>query len=420
MIKLNGTVTDATDFYNGADPFELTDAYGSPLYVYNERILRQNCRELKGMCGYPKFKVNFSVKANSNLTILRIAREEGLMVDAMSEGEIYAELAAGFAPGEIFFIPNNISEDEMRYAIERGIIVSADSVSQLERMARINPGGRVAVRLNPGIGAGDNEKVITAGKDAKFGVNPDQIPEVKRVIQEYGLKLAGVNQHIGSLFLEKGHYIESVEALLKIAAQFEDLEFIDLGGGFGIPYRKQEGQPRLDLKDMGESLAEALTRFAASYGKEVDVIVEPGRYVTAEAGVVLGTVHAVKYNGGDKYIGTDIGFNVLIRPALYGAHHDIEVYRREGGAADHWAPEVVNVVGNICESTDMLAKGRLLPAIMEGDLLGVLDAGSYGHVMSSTFNNRLRPAEVMLREDRSVQLIRRRDTLEDLIRPYQI
>ena len=416
MIKLNGSVTDSTDFFMGIDPFELTENYGSPLYVYNERILRQNCRDLRNMCSYPKFKVNFSVKANNNLTILRIIREEGLKADAMSAGEIHAELAAGFSAEDIFFIPNNISEEEMRFAVEHNILMSADSVSQLKRYGSLNPGSRVAVRFNPGFGVGFHKNVITAGKKAKLGVNTEQIPEVKDVIKRYNLKLIGINQHIGSLFLEKTQFHKSFEVLFDIAKQFEDIEFIDLGGGMGIPYHKMEGQERLDLKDMGSTLTEMMTRFSKEYGRELTFIIEPGRYVTAEAGLLLGTVHAVKYNGPDKYAGTDIGFSVIIRPLLYDAHHDVEIYRREG--APSGKQERVNIVGNICEDGDIVAKDRLLPEIVENDLIGVLDAGSYGHVMSSNYNNRLRPAEVLLCNDKSVRLIRRRDTLEDLLRPY--
>ena len=416
MIKLNGRVTDSTDFFMGIDPFELTENYGSPLYVYNERILRQNCRDLINMCSYPKFKVNFSVKANNNLTILRIVREEGLKADAMSAGEIHAELAAGFSPEDIFFIPNNISEEEMSFAVEHNILISADSVSQLRRYASFNPGSRVAVRFNPGFGVGFHKNVITAGEKVKFGVNLEQIPEVKEVIKRYNLKLIGINQHIGSLFLEKTQFRKSFEVLFEIAKQFEDIEFIDLGGGMGIPYHKMEGQERLDLKDMGSTLTEMMTRFSKEYGKELTFIIEPGRYVSAEAGLLLGTVHAVKYNGPDKYAGTDIGFSVFIRPVLYDAHHDVEIYRREG--APSGKQEIVNIVGNICEDGDIVAKDRLLPEILENDLIGVLDAGSYGHVMSSNYNNRLRPAEVLLCNDRSVRLIRRRDTFEDLLRPY--
>jgi len=416
MKKLNGSVTDSVDFFNGSDPFELTETYGSPLYVYNERILRKSCRELIGMCDYPKYQVTFSVKANSNLAIMQIVREEGLLADAMSQGEIHVGLEAGFSAKDIFFIPNNISEDEMQYAIERGILTSADSISQLEQYGTLNPGGRVAVRFNPGIGAGHCEKVITAGKEAKFGVNPGQIQDVKNVIKRFNLKLVGINQHIGSMFMEKEPYLNGASALFDIAKQFDDLEFIDLGGGLGTPCRKMEGEKRFDLNDLGESLSKMMRQFSREYGKELTFMIEPGRYVVAEAGLLLGTVHAVKHNDSVEYVGSDMGFNVLARPILYDAHHDIEVYTRDDAPSGE--QRKVNVVGNICESGDIIAKDRLLPKISEGDLLGVLDAGAYGHVMSSNYNNRLRPAEVLLREDNSVRLIRNRDSLEDLTRPF--
>jgi diaminopimelate decarboxylase len=414
MIKLNGSVTDSLNFFESSDPFSLVQLYGSPLYVYNERILRKNCRDLMQMCDYPKFAVNFSVKANNNLAILQIARQEGLYADAMSPGEIYAEQKAGFPKNKILFICNNVSEEEMNYAYYRQILISIDSISQLELFGSIHPGSRVAVRFNPGIGTGYHEKVVTAGKNTKFGVNPESIPDVLNILRKYNLKLVGINQHIGSLFLEDSQYIESIGKLLDIARQFSDLEFIDFGGGFGIPYFKQSGQAGLDLKLMGSRLSEIMFSFAKEYGRELSFMIEPGRYVAAEAGVLLGTVHAVKANGSTKYIGTDIGFNVLARPMLYDAHHDIEIYRKED--IPSWKSETVTIVGNICETGDILAKNRELPEILEKDVLGVLDAGSYGHVMSSNYNSRLRPAEVLIRENGNIQVIRRRDSLEDLVR----
>ncbi|MDR1913907.1 MAG: diaminopimelate decarboxylase [Clostridiales bacterium] len=424
MIKLNSQVTDSLRFFNDTDPFALVSAYGSPLYVYNERILRNLCRELKNMCPYPQFHVHFSVKANGNPTLLKIIREEGLQVDAMSPGEIFLEEAAGFIPEDIFFVSNNISEYEMRYVLNKNILISVDSVSQLEQFAAASvdipeANRRVAVRFNPGIGAGHHEKVITGGKETKFGVGVESIPEVKNILRRYNIKLAGINQHIGSLFLEKTQYIQSTEQIFAIARQFEDLEFIDFGGGFGIPYFKSEGQSRLDLKDMGETLADVMEKFCAEYGKPLDLIIEPGRYVTAESGLLLGTVHAIKESYGVKYIGTNIGFNILLRPVMYDAYHDIEIYRLEDVPSAKY--ETVTIVGNICESGDILANNRLLPEITEGDLIGVLDAGAYGHVMSSNYTCRLRPAEILLCDKGGeVQLIRKQDSLEDLLRNYII
>ncbi len=413
----NNYFTENVGFYGNTSPKELLKEYGSPLYVYNEKILRQRCREMANLVTYPNFKVNFSVKANSNIELLKIIHSEGLYADAMSPGEIYVLLKAGFEPEEIFFVPNNVSEDEMKFAIDREIITSVDSLSQLRQYGKLNPGGKVAVRFNPGIGAGHHEKVVTGGKKTKFGVNAEYVDEVKKILKEYNLKLAGINQHIGSLFMEPEPFIESTKYILDIAEQFEDLDFIDFGGGFGIPYRKQEGQQRLNLAYVGEKLDEVLNRWTDKYGKKVLFKIEPGRYIVAECGVLLGTVHAVKQNGEICFVGTDIGFNVLVRPVMYDSHHDIEVYKNGCNTAVPQKP--VTLVGNICESGDIIAKDRLLPELEEGDIIGVMDAGAYGYSMSSNYNNRLRPAEVLIKENGSTVLIRRRDTFEDLLRNYE-
>jgi len=417
MQYINAEITQSNRFYGNTNPYELIEQYGSPLYVYNEKIFRQRCREMKTFIPYPKILVNYSVKANNNLQLLKIAREEGLNVDAMSPGEIYFELEAGFKPEQILFICNNVSKEEMQFAIDRNITISVDSLSQLEQFGQINPGGSIAIRFNPGVGAGHSQKVITAGKGTKFGVDTSFLPEVKEILKKYHLKLVGINQHIGSLFLEGSAYLEAVKSLLSVASQFENLEFVDFGGGFGIPYKKQENQDRLDLSKLGEEIAAILHDWTASYGKKITFKIEPGRYISAEAGVLLGTVHAVKINHQDKYIGTDLGFNVLIRPVMYDSHHDIEIYRNNDTPSSR--KEIVTIVGNICETGDYIAKERLLPEIFEGDIIGVLDAGAYGIVMSSNYNNRLRPAEVLIKENGDPMLVRRRDTFEDLIRFYK-
>lgn len=409
-------VTKENNFYGNTDPIELVEKYGSPLYVYNEEILRDRCRQVKSFLKYPKFSVSYSAKANSNLRLLQIVKEEGINVDAMSPGEIFVQLKAGFKPEQIFYICNNVSSEEIKYAIEKGVVVSVDSLSQLERYGKINPGGRVAVRFNPGTGAGHNDKVVTAGKKTKFGVDPSLIPEVKDIILKYNLKLIGINQHIGSLFMEGSKYIESVKALLKIAENFENLHFVDMGGGFGVSYHKLAGEKPLNIKGLGEEIEKIITKWVKDYGKEIEFKIEPGRYISAESCVLLGTVHAIKHNYGAKYIGTDLGFNVLSRYVMYGSHHDVEIYRKSNTQSKE--EEAVTIVGNICESGDIIANDRLLPEIFEEDIIGILDAGAYGYVMSSNYNNRLRPAEVLIRENGTVELIRRRDTLEDLMRNY--
>lgn len=418
MLSYHNTITTDMDFYKDQNPVDLVETYGSPLYVYSEEIFRQRCRELKNLVTYRNFSVNYSVKANGNLTLVKIAREEGLNVDAMSPGEIHLELAAGFDPSQILYISNNVSAEEMQFAVDKGVLVSVDSLSQLELYGKVNPGGRVCVRFNPGVGAGHHEKVVTGGKKTKFGVDPSFVPQVKEILANHNLTLVGINQHIGSLFMEGDKYIEGARSVLAIAKNFDTLEFIDMGGGFGIPYNKLAGQERLDLETMGKHMDEVFFKFAEDYGREIMFKIEPGRYISAECGVLLGTVHGNKMNYGTKYVGTDLGFNVLKRPVMYDSHHDVEIYRASDVPSEK--VEKVNIVGNICESGDIVAKERALPEIFEGDILGIMDAGAYGYCMASNYNNRLRPAEVLIKEAGGVALIRRRDTLEDIMRNFDV
>ena len=429
MIKRNSQVTDQCRFYGGHNPFDLVGRFGSPLYVYNEGLLRRKMREIKGFCPYPLVQINYSVKANSNLSLLRIVREEALFCDAMSPGEIEFILSAGFSPVQIFYVSNNVSADELAYAVSLGILTSVDSLSQLKLFGNNHPGERVAVRFNPGLGVGHSEKVVTGGSETKFGVNPEYIPQVKAIAAKHGLRICCVNHHMGSLFMDGEDYIKGAGYLLDIARQFPDIETIDIGGGFGVPYDKQGGEKRLDMAALGKRLDGFFEKFSKDYGKRITFCIEPGRYVTAECGVLLGGVYAVKNNGPKKYIGTDLGFSVLARPVMYDSKHNIEVYRpgRMGeqrvsatspGAVPSGEAQTVTIVGNICESGDYIRRDISLPPIEEGDIIGVLDAGAYGHAMSSNYNNRLRPAEVLIDKGGNARLIRRRDTIDDLMRPF--
>ncbi len=421
MANVRSTYTDSCNFFGNSTPEELAAIYGTPLYVYNENILRTRCRELRQLSSLKSFCVNYSAKANTNLRLLEIIQEEGCVVDAMSPGELFMNKKAGFSTDKILYVCNNVSAEEIQNALNNNVLISVDSLSQLELLGSLNRGGKVMVRFNPGIGAGHHQKVITAGKETKFGVTPDMMDQVFAVLGKYDLTLAGINQHIGSLFMEAQGYLDAAAFLLELAEKLPQgalahLEVIDFGGGFGIPYRKYEDQPRLDLAELGSKLHTMLADFTARTQYTGNFFIEPGRYIAAECCVLLGTVHAVKTNGNDVYAGTDLGFNVLARPVMYDSHHDIEVYRKDG------LPDTTlieqSVVGNICESGDILAKKRLLPRIEEGDTLGVLDAGAYGYVMSSTYNQRLRPAEVLIDAQGNHSLVRRRETIEDLMHLY--
>lgn len=384
------------------------------MYVYDERILRKSCREMHNLLPKKNLRVNYSAKANSNIEILKIVRDEDIDVDAMSPGEIYVQKLAGYNADRIFYIGNNVSKEEMQYAINEKVLVSVDSLAQLESFGQINPGGDVAVRFNPGIGTGHHQKVVTAGKKTKFGVQKDFIPQVKAILEKYNLNLVGIDQHIGSLFLEPDAYIKGVESLLEIATQFSGLKFIDMGGGFGVPYH--EGECRLDLKELSEKLNAVLDEFLKDYdNKDVIFKIEPGRYIPAECGVLLGEVYSVKENYGTTYVGTDLGFNVLMRPVLYDSYHAITIIKSNKSEN---GKEVATIVGNICESGDIIANEREMRKVSEGDIVAVGNAGAYGFSMSSNYNCRLKPAEVLIDKDGNDRLIRRRDTIEDLIRNF--
>jgi diaminopimelate decarboxylase len=387
----------------------LIEKYGSPLFVYEENVIRQRCRQLKNIAKNNNVRVYYSCKANSNISILKIIRDEGLFVDAMSPGEIYLEKLAGFTSDQILYVSNNLTKDEIKYGVDEGILMSMDSISQLEYYGQVNPGGEVMVRINPGIAAGHHVKVMT-GYKSKFGVVIAEVDTIKNVDDKYNLKIVGLNIHIGSLFLNDDEYIEAAQKLLEVSDLFKDIKYIDFGGGFGIPYRKAD-ETRLNLETFANRFDKLLTDWHNQNEKD-DVIffIEPGRYPVAESGTLITTVTSVKNNYGTEYIGTNIGFNILIRPAMYDAYHEILVCNN----VEDENKNVVTVCGNICESGDIFAKDRELPEINLGDTLAILDAGAYGFSMSSNYNSRLRPAEIMIERDGGIKIIRERETFDIL------
>lgn len=410
-----------TNFFAGNNPEEIASEYGTPVYVYNEKILRDRMSKVaKVITKYP-YTANYSVKANTNIHILKLALEEGLNCDAMSVGEITLLMKAGFPVERIFFVPNNVAPCELAFALENGVMTSLDSLSQLElfgevcNQMEIAPENRkCAVRINPGVGAGHHEKVVTGGKKTKFGIAEYSIPQIFEIAEKYQITIAGINQHIGSLFMDPQPYLDAVTNLLRIAHQFKNLEFIDFGGGYGIPYHKLDDEKDFPMENFKSRLEPILDEFVASYGKVPLFKSEPGRYCVAEGSVILGRVHSTKENSGIQFAGSDIGMNVLVRPSMYDSHHDIEVIR-DGEIVSRDNLIEQTVTGNICESGDILAKNRLLPKIQEGDLICALDTGAYGWSMCSTYNSRPRPAEVMICANGKVKQIRRKETIEDLM-----
>ena len=407
----------ASDFFKGNKPEDIVAKYGTPVYVYNEDILRDRMRRVSRIITKYEFHSNYSIKANTNINILKIALSEGLYADAMSIGEMRMLLDAGFPSEKIFFVSNNVSREEMQFAIDKNILVSIDSLSQLEQFGEINKGGKCAVRINPGVGAGHHEKVVTAGKKTKFAIAEEDIDKIFEIASKYDLTIAGINQHVGSLFMDPEPFLQAVKNFLRIAMKFKNLEFIDFGGGYGIPYHKLDDEKEFPMDSFKKDFELLIDDFVKEYGYAPLFKTDPGRYCVAESGVILGRVHATKQNSGVKYVGTDIGMNVLVRPSMYDSWHDIEFIRNNEIVKRENMTEQT-VTGNICESGDILAKNRMLPEVKPGDLAAVLDAGAYGYAMASSYNTRPRPAEVLITSNGEVKCIRRAETYEDIMRLF--
>ncbi len=397
------------DFLTKEECFNLLNKYGSPLYVYDEDTIRKRTKEMMELLPNKKLIVDYSFKANNNIELLKIIKSEGAHVDAMSPIELSFEKKAGYKSNEIMYVCNNISSSEMKDIIDEGVLISVDSISQLETYGKLNPGGDIIVRFNPGVGSGHHEKVITGGKKTKFGVQREFIEDVKKIIEKYKLNLVGINQHIGSLFLNYNDFLEGVKNILEIAHEFNGLKIIDLGGGFGVPYHNEE---RLNLKKLSIELDKMISNFLESYdNKDVTFYIEPGRYIVAEAGIIIGSVTSIKENYNTNYLGCDIGYNTLMRPILYDSYHEIKVLQKE----ENDLKETYTVVGNIGESGDILGSDRLLSKSCVDDAIIVYNAGAYGYSMASNYNLRCRPAEVLITSDHKDILIRKRDTLEGML-----
>jgi diaminopimelate decarboxylase len=388
---------------------ELVEKFGTPLFVYDENLIRSRYNELKqSLNSLTNKKILYACKANSNVEIVKVLKNEGAGMDVVSPGEVYACLKSGCKSEEILFTGNNMTNEELDYAVNEGVLLNLGDLSTLERYGKKFPGTSVCVRINPDVGGGHHEHVITGGVESKFGIYFTDIKEVMSIAEKYNLKISGIHQHIGSNILDAETFLGAIKVLLKAAKELPDLDFIDFGGGLGIPYKP--GEHRLNLGELTKQTAVLFKNFCREYGKDVSFWIEPGRYLVGESGFLLTTVNTIKSNPSYKYVGTDSGFNHLVRPAMYGSYHEIVNTSNPGGEL-----ETVTVCGNICESGDIFARDRKLPLIKEGDILALLNAGAYGYSMASNYNTRPLPAEVLVSGDQ-VKLIRRKETFEELLR----
>ncbi len=407
-------------FIDGVSTQTLAEKFDTPLYVISERRIRNNYQRLKNALtrNYEKIRINYAMKANSNLSVLKTLEAEGANVDAVSPGEVFMALTCGFTPERILFTGTSVRTDELKFLSDSNVTINVDSKSQLDRLLKIQVPKTLSVRVNPEVGAGHHEHCITAGKQSKFGIWEQDIPIVYETAKKAGVQKFGIHMHIGSGILEVKPFLAALEKLLSTAKMVHEqigvnFEFIDVGGGIGVPYKPQD-KP-LDLQVYSDKVLSLFKNKIDQYGLGGPTFcVEPGRYLVADASILLTSVNTVKTTPFRKFIGVDAGFNTLIRPAMYGSYQPIVIANKLFAAEE----EKYDVAGPICESGDLLAKDRRLPKIEEGDLLAVLNAGAYGFSMSSQYNARPRAAEVLVNEGK-FKLVREREQLDDLMNGQQ-
>ena len=393
----------------------LVKKYGTPLYVYEEEKIKKKAKVLKESVKYKRRKFLYACKANTNIHIMKILKEEGFGLDVTSPFEMDIGLKAGFEPEDLLYTGDNISLEEMEYILSKKVLMNVGSLSQLDQYGKLNGGGEISIRLNPDCGAGHHRHTITGGEKSKFGIFYSQEEEVQNRLKEYDLKLVGIHSHIGSGILEVKELMRAFKIILNSAKVYEGLKMIDIGGGLGIPYR--EGEEGLDVGIWGEEVGRYFEEFCVGYGEDLELWIEPGRYLVGESGVLLTKVININETPGYRFVGVDTGFNHLLRPILYGSYHKIWNYTKE-----REMKEEVVISGNICESGDILTQeeggwqARNLGRIEEGDILGVMDVGAYGYSMASNYNSRPRPMEVLIGEGGAEKVIRERETFQDMMR----
>lgn len=386
----------------------IAQEFGTPVYIYHAERIAHQYKNLEDAFTGMKAKFFYACKALTNINILRLMNKIGSGLDCVSIYEVKLGLQAGFAPEDILFTPNCTDFQEYVQAKELGVNINIDNISILEQFGN-NFGGSypVMIRLNPHIMAGGNFKISTGHVDSKFGISIHQIRHIERVVKTTKIKVKGIHMHTGSEIKDIGVFLEGLQVMFELSTHFPDLELIDLGSGFKVPY--QPGDPETDIRGLGKKVIEAFALHEKETGKKLDVWFEPGKYLVSEAGYFVVKANVIKQTPATVFVGVNSGFNHLIRPMFYEAYHHIVNITNPNG------PErIYTVVGNICE-TDTFAWDRKLNEVREGDHLVFYNAGAYGFEMSSNFNSRLRPSEVMVMND-SPSLIRKRDVFEDLLR----
>jgi diaminopimelate decarboxylase len=397
--------------FGGMRAEDVAKKFGTPVYVTDEDLLRQNYRSIYGAFSkYMETRVHYACKANSSLAILKILEQEGSRIDAVSIGEVLTCMRAGFDASRILYTGTSVSTKELSEVASLKVPINIDSVSELERLAKIDTDIDISVRITPGVGSGHCDKVVTGSEGSKFGIPIDLAVETYGRALDLGFRPKGIHAHIGSGGYTAEPFMEAVSILVDKTNEIKDeygleLEYINMGGGFNVPYKPNE--PEMDI----DEIASVVTDMILSETSVKTIALEPGRYIVCDTTLLLTRCNDVKRTGGKNYIGVDAGFNTLIRPAFYGSYHHVAIANKFNKACEG----KYDVVGPICESGDYIARNRALPTPEEGDIIAVYNAGAYAFSMSSTYNSRPRCKEVLVNNGKA-ELIRDSETIEDLWR----
>ncbi|TAN17845.1 MAG: diaminopimelate decarboxylase [Chitinophagaceae bacterium] len=387
---------------------KLAEEFGTPLYVYHAEKIEKQYHRLQQAFGVSRARFFYACKALTNLNILKLMNSLGSGLDTVSIQEVRLGLKAGFDPRNIIFTPNCVALDEIIEAKELGVHINIDNISILEQFGnKFGNSYPVCIRLNPHIMAGGNFKISTGHVDSKFGISIHQIRHIERVVKSTGLHVNGLHMHTGSEIKDVEVFLRGVEIMFEMAEYFNQLDFLDLGSGFKVAYR--QGDPETDVEQLGKRMSDAFNDFSRKYNRPLEMWFEPGKFIVSQAGYFVVKANVIKTTTATVFVGVDSGFNHLIRPMFYDAFHLIRNISNPRGIE-----RIYTVVGNICE-TDTFGWDRKINEVREGDYLVMYNAGAYGFEMSSNFNSRLKPAEVLVKNGKA-HLIRTRDTINDLLR----
>lgn len=403
MIISNGVYT-----IQGVPVEKIAQHAGTPVYAYDAAKIVSQIATLKSAFNDVDLKIKFAAKALTNINILRLMKSQGIGVDVVSLNEGKLAMLAGFTPAEIMYTPSGVDFSEIKEAVEIGFSINLDNLSALEKFGAAYGNTKAcALRMNPGVMAGGNYKISTGHIHSKFGISVQQVPQILEVVNRYNISISGLHVHTGSELDNVEVFLKVAHIMFEAALQFKSLQFLDFGGGFKVAYK--EGDKTTDIPALGEAISKAFVQFCSTYGRTLQLWIEPGKYLVSECGYLITKATVVKESPAITFVGVNSGLNHLIRPMMYDAYHHITNASNPTGKLRRY-----NVVGYICE-TDTLGAERDLNEVREGDLIVLHNAGAYGYSMASNYNSRLRPAEILI-ENGAIKLIRQAETFDDLVK----